>query len=156
MVPNWALFTPNLEFKASMLRSWSQLKLLFGFHNDGLLQIDNNWNSHCPEKTLKESKMEQFYPSLVQNFICLVHGIHFSISKDFPKILNYCETRWSYSSKFFEKTYVLGLKWSTFTQFGSKTSSTLFLESTLTILSAILQDYNLMCKRKWQKCTYNP
>ena len=55
-----------------------------------------------------------------------------------------------------KKTYILGLKWNTFTQFGSKTSSTLFLESTLTILSAILQDYNLMCKRKWQKCTYNP
>ena len=98
--------------------------------------------------------MEQFYPSLVPNFTCLVHGIHFS--KTFPKVLNYYETRWSYSSEFFEKKLRFGPKRNSFTQFGSKTSSTLFLEYTLTILSAILQDYNLMCKRKWQKCTYNP
>ena len=59
--------------------------------------------------------------------------------------MNYDEARWSYSS----------LKWNTFTQFGSKTSSTLFLESALTILSAIVQDYYI-CKEKWQKCLYKP
>ena len=52
------------------------------------------------------------------------------------------EARWSYSS----------LKWNIFTQFGSKTSSTLFLKSSPTILSAILQDYHMICKHKWQKC----
>ena len=29
LAPHWALFTPNLDFKASILRSWNQLKLLF-------------------------------------------------------------------------------------------------------------------------------
>ena len=62
--------------------------------------------------------MEQFYPSLVPNFTCLVHGIHFS--KTFPKVLNYYELDEVTVVNSLKKNYVLGLKGTLLPNLGPK------------------------------------